>query len=63
VTLPGLGRLHASLGLVGDTLTVALHCDEPRAAGVLRDAAPALRQAIGLRALDVASLAITDGHA
>jgi hypothetical protein len=63
LTLPGLGRLHASLGLRGDTLTVALHCDEPRAAGVLREAAPALRQAIGLRAIDVASLAITDGHA
>ena len=63
LTLPGLGRLHASLGLLGDTLTLALHCDEPRAVGVLRDAAPALRHAIGLRAIDVASLAITDGHA
>jgi len=63
LTLPGLGRVHASLGLRGDTLTLALHCDEPRAAGALRDAAPALRQAIGLRAIDVASLAITDGHA
>lgn len=63
LTLPGLGRVHASLGLLGDTLTLALHCDEPRAAGALRDAAPALRQAIGLRAIDVASLAITDGHA
>ena len=63
LTLPGLGRVHASLGLRGDTLTLALHCDEPRAVGALRDAAPALRQAIGLRAIDVASLAITDGHA
>ena len=63
LTLPGLGRVHASLGLRGDTLTLALHCDEPRSAGALRDAAPALRQAIGLRAIDVASLAITDGHA
>jgi len=63
LTLPGLGRVHASLGLLGDTLTLALHCEEPRAAGALRDAAPALRDAFGLRALDVASLAITDGHA
>ena len=63
LTMPGLGRVHASLGLRGDTLTLALHCDEPRAVGALRDAAPALRQAIGLRAIDVASLAITDGHA
>ena len=63
LTLPGLGRVHANLGLAGDTLDVALQCDEPRTASALRQAAPALRSAIGLRALDVASLAITDGHA
>ena len=63
LTMPGLGRVNASLGINGDLLTVAVRCDEPRAAAALREAAPVLRAAIGQRSLDVASLAITDGHA
>ena len=63
LTLPGLGRIHASVGLAGDTLDVAVRCEEPRAASALREAATVLRTAIGVRALDIASLAITDGHA
>jgi flagellar hook-length control protein FliK len=63
LTLPGLGRVHASLGIFGDSLNVAVRCDEPGAAIALREAAPALRTAIGRRALDIGSIGITDGHA
>ena len=55
-----LGTIEASLGLAGDSVDLTLRCDDPAVVGQLRSAAPVLRVAIAERALDLATLTISN---
>jgi hypothetical protein len=61
--LPELGAIDVTLGLAGENVDLALCCQAPDVASRLREATPALRDAIEERALELARVTIADGQA